>query len=365
MPCQHRREGFTLVELLIVCAIIGILVALLLPAVQAAREAARRTSCSNNLRQAGLALSTYHDLWDVFPYGKGGTGGGTPLSCNRINVSGWVPLLPHLGETPLYKQISEDQTMDGVDFPPFGPDPDPAVDPQIARYSPWQQQLPTLRCPSDGDASTGKQGEPGKTNYCFSRGDSIGNNSNLANPRGIFGYIRGVSISEIADGTSTTIALSERIVAQQANPVMPSQRWSLATEVKDPHKDPAQCVAFGGAGAALTARTFVSTAGRIWSNGWIAYTGFTTVLPPNNPGCLGVEGLEVDGVKWYGWGIISPSSNHPGGIIALMADGSCRFISETINCGNSSATEVAKGPSPYGIWGALGSKNGEDQIGNF
>ena len=145
---RNRHNGFTLVELLVVIAIIGVLVALLLPAVQAAREAARRTTCANNLRQIGLALASYHDTWGVFPFGKGGTQGGTPLSCNMSALSGWAPLLPNLGQWPLFEQISQEQSFGGVVFPPFGPEPDPAAHPDIAKYAPWQQQLAVLSCHS-------------------------------------------------------------------------------------------------------------------------------------------------------------------------------------------------------------------------
>jgi len=94
-----RRQGFTLVELLVVIAIIGILVALLLPAIQAAREAARRSECTNNLKQLGLALHNYHDTHRTFPYRQGGPGS----SGNRL--SGMVGLLPFMEQATLFDQI--------------------------------------------------------------------------------------------------------------------------------------------------------------------------------------------------------------------------------------------------------------------
>lgn len=365
MARRERQNGFTLVELLVVIAIIGVLVALLLPAVQAAREAARRVQCTNNLRQIGLALAGYHNTWETFPFGKGGTDGGTPLSCNMSALGGWAPLLPNLGQSPLFEQISHEQVYGGVSFPPFGPEPDPSADPEIAKYVPWQHQLAVLRCPSDGGAADRLPEEPGRANYCFSRGDSIGNNSNLRESRGIFGHRWGASVAAIADGTSYTVAVSERVVARQPDPQVPGSQWSLATEVKDLHKDPSQCYALGGPGQFLAAPTSVSLAGRIWANGYLAYTGFTTVTPPNSVGCLGVEGLEVDGRRWHGWGVIPPTSQHPGGVNVLLADGSCQFMSDTIACGNLAAPEVVKGPSPYGVWGALGTKNGEELLGDW
>src|SRR5690606_28625210 len=106
---HDRRSGFTLIELLVVIAIIAILIALLLPAVQQAREAARRTQCKNNLKQVGLALHNYHDVFGSFTYKSGGTDR-PPSSapCNLGNArrrSGWVGLLPYIDQGPLYNQI--------------------------------------------------------------------------------------------------------------------------------------------------------------------------------------------------------------------------------------------------------------------
>ncbi len=91
-----RRWAFTLVELLVVIAIIGILIALLLPAVQAAREAARRSQCSNNLKQAGLALLNYESAYRSFPFRMGGTEQGGDTKSNTNRIAGWVPLLPFM-----------------------------------------------------------------------------------------------------------------------------------------------------------------------------------------------------------------------------------------------------------------------------
>src|SRR5437879_165311 len=98
---RRRRRGFTLIELLVVIAIIAVLIALLLPAVQQAREAARRTQCKNNMKQYGLALANYHDVYNMFPIG--GTGG----CCARPPALGFqVRLLPYIDQAPLFNQIN-------------------------------------------------------------------------------------------------------------------------------------------------------------------------------------------------------------------------------------------------------------------
>src|SRR5512143_367601 len=102
---MRRRSAFTLVELLVVIAIIGILIALLLPAVQAAREAARRSQCTNNLKQLGLALHNYHDTHQMFVYRKGGTTGGSATQSNQGRLSGFIPLLPYWEQRPMYDRI--------------------------------------------------------------------------------------------------------------------------------------------------------------------------------------------------------------------------------------------------------------------
>src|SRR5690606_35651696 len=115
---RRARSGFTLVELLVVIAIIGVLVALLLPAVQQAREAARRMQCSNNLKQMGLALHNYHDTYGSFPpRATGTTHGPNGDSHNNGRLNGLIPLLPFLEQGAMYDRIA---TGDGTRAP-FGP----------------------------------------------------------------------------------------------------------------------------------------------------------------------------------------------------------------------------------------------------
>jgi glycogen(starch) synthase len=161
MRVRKRVKGFTLVELLVVIAIIGILIALLLPAVQAAREAARRSQCTNNLKQFALAVHNYVDTYKVFPPKRAGTQSGGCTNCNGNFGSGWMRLLPFYEQQALYDQWSSPQTFGGTAFPAYGPCP---WGPSDVGYQPYYQQVGVLLCPSDGNAATKNATEYGR-NY--------------------------------------------------------------------------------------------------------------------------------------------------------------------------------------------------------
>src|SRR3990172_5889662 len=214
----RRRPGFTLVELLVVIAIIGILIALLLPAVQAAREAARRSQCTNNLKQLGLALHNYHGTYNKFVSLMQGTSADAGCANNQTGtvssrgwLSGFVPLLPYMEQQPLYDQWTSQQGI----YPPWGPPMNPGC---FGDYAPSRAQVPTLLCPSDGGAGDKAATDPGRTNFVFCTGDGLTGElgSVPADPRGIFGYASFITIAEILDGTSNTIAMSECVVTTNA-----------------------------------------------------------------------------------------------------------------------------------------------------
>src|SRR4051794_6862694 len=174
----HRRTaaGFTLVELLVVIAIIGVLVALLLPAVQAAREAARRSQCSNNLKQFGIALHNYHDTFRNFPPRRGGTNGCdgnvdlARVKCNYDRLSAFVMLLPFYEQKALYDTIQAGGVTDSAGnlIAPGGPAPWY----NNAKWTPWQVQLQVIICPSDKIIPTPTS--QAHNSYAFSMGDTLG-----------------------------------------------------------------------------------------------------------------------------------------------------------------------------------------------
>ena len=359
MTGTRLRQGFTLVELLVVIAIIGILIALLLPAVQAAREAARRSQCSNNLKQIGIALHEYHAALQSFPFRQGGTtfSGATEWQSNGRRLSGWVLVLPFMEQGALHQKITSPTTVNGNAVPAWGPLP------WRHEYDPWRVQVPGLLCPSDDGgrrkAASGSDQALGRTNYSFSAGDTIAGsspngtgNGETADPRGIFGRDSGTRIADIRDGTSNTIAISERVIAQEAQLI----RGGTATSVTGMNTNPTNCASLKGAdGMYTSAATVIPYTGKRWNDGATVFNCFTTVLPPNSPSC-------INGLGHGDWGIFSPSSWHPGGVMGLMADGAVRFVSETINTGDISAAEKTFGASPYGVWGAMGTKKGGEAI---
>jgi prepilin-type N-terminal cleavage/methylation domain-containing protein len=351
-------RGFTLVELLVVIAIIGILVALLLPAVQAAREAARRSQCINNLKQLGLAAHNYHDTYKKLPAGEGGTEGGgwgvcdVPPGNNVGSLSPFVVMAPFFEQGPLYDQITSNLTIPGGGtwggpWSPFGPH---TLRPQ---YPPWAERLPNLFCPSDA-AGSSLTGGCGRVNYCHSRGDSI-NRVRQANTRGPFGRLRWYAFGAITDGTSNTAMFSELIIHKSRY----QRDGGTAGPIGGLNTNPGVCYTMIDPNddnlIINTMSSHWDMPGRTWSGGYPIIQGFNTVLPPNAPRCAADRG------EWS-WGTLPPSSNHPGGVNLCLGDGSVTFVSETIDTGNLAAAEVTAGRSPYGVWGAMGSRDGGEAV---
>lgn len=346
--CQRR--GFTLVELLVVIAIIGILIALLLPAVQAAREAARRSQCTNNLKQLGIALHTYHDTYGKFcPMG-------TPMTGRDHGLSGLVSLLPYLEQKPLYDKIAAGDPANGI--PPWGPNSE-------ASWAVWDVSPTSVRCPSDPGKLDGN--EQRLYNYAFSQGDDYQNmmGNDPKNTRGIFGYDIWYGVSNVEDGLSNTTAMSERLRQGRSAAVVQTARTTRhnmgSVEIANLNNQaPSAVFAYTDGQYFLPGYNVRHRFGSRWVDGVPLYAAFNTILPPNGPGAFltrsGVAGADVC--------LLPPSSGHPGGANVLFGDGAVKFISNTIDTGSLGVRQANDyyGPSNYGVWGALGSKAGGESV---
>jgi len=347
---RWSRAGFTLVELLVVIAIIGILVALLLPAVQAAREAARRMSCSNNLKQLALGLHNYHDTHKKFPaLGYTGINGAPGIGAGNWPYAWTIPSLPFVEQQPLYDQMQMQARPAGGGLPTPWSTANNAWE-----NSNWKVDIPAFICPSDPEP-TNRSESPSLLNYKGCVGDDYHQNHFGAHQdrdnRGIFQPLRWIGLQDVKDGTSQTVLLGESIAGGDAADVkggvaVNMQSWNPAACLArvDP-VNPKRLIA-------PVRAQFRPTGGRAW-DGRPYFVGFATLVGPNGPSCHwgGVDGNEHMGTL---------SSWHPGGGQVALADGSVTFVSETIDTGNQTVDDVQNpgGPSPYGVWGALGSRNG-------
>ncbi|MDR1963011.1 MAG: DUF1559 domain-containing protein [Planctomycetaceae bacterium] len=188
-------------------------------------------------------------------------------------------------------------------------------------------------------------------NSCISK-TYTGGGTSAASIRGHFGNGIWFKLSIVTDGTSNTLAFSEAAITPK-NQATTIRGGAVIIATADDLMDPTLCTqSKDGKYYKSTLPTGVTTANA--EVGFMfdgrSHAGFTTVLPPNNPSCF--QSLA------YGWGISTPTSYHSGGVNAAFLDGSVTFISETIDAGSSSAVQGADGQSVYGVWGAMGSKNG-------
>lgn len=363
----RKRSAFTLVELLVVIAIIGILVGLLLPAVQAAREAARRMSCSNNLKQLGLALLNYEYTYRTFPSRSNGTQTG-PMH-NGGRRSGIIGMLPFIEQVAFFDRIQSGDPSATPPILPGGPVPWYPVGTGPGQTMMYVQRFGTLTCPSEPSSPDQMDGGRGINNYAFCAGDTLISVGTTGS--GMFFRFGTVPLRDVTDGLSNTIAMSERVAAAftpggKSTPTI--KEASLLNVVLLGAGHPANCRA---AAAAVSAggRYFASASanlkGRfssIWMDGQVENVGFNTVLAPNSPSCVSGNNPGSDSQH----AVLSASSLHTGGAQAVFVDGSVRFISETIDTGNSAVKPTFGQPSPYGVWGALGTRlGGEVATGDF
>ncbi len=325
-PMKRNRAAFTLIELLVVIAIIAVLIALLVPAVQKVREAASRTTCSNQLKQLGLALHNYHDAYSELPTGS-----------YRSAVFGPGPivfLLPYIEQDSVYKLYNL-ESVSGASGGNAGNDLAAAI------------RIPLLICPSDIHDPKGYQF--GWTNYHSNYGTWVVSKG----WDGVFGpnfdaggakKLPAINFKQIRDGLSNTATFAEVANGRGSDSVYP----------RDPRID---CFDFGSltdknissARASLLAKDYKTAnfadnwnppwrwRGYPWREGSIWRTGYTHLLPPNMP-CWRCNS------DW--WQLVTPASSfHGNGVNVVMADGAVRFVSSDVN------------PD---AWTAAGSRFGEE-----
>lgn len=342
-PTRRLRDGFTLVELLVVIAIIGVLVALLLPAVQAAREAARRMQCTNHLKQLGLAAHNHASALGHLPAGfRGKLMPQMPL--HYFDSWGALALLtPYLEQSAAYNLIDLEQSMYGSDF-------------NITSPVALQTVVSVFLCPSDSGQSVcrdayGVQGELAPTNYSFSLGTGTtrGKTGSLGSPYdadGVFYAMSKTRLTDIKDGTSNTIGASERLLGAGPEAGSVGSRAELNPQT--------MFVNIQGelTEAACDASLQVNGSQRrmfTWVAGEPRCTSYNHYFPPNDRNhadCVTNHGEQQ--FAYTGHGLSTARSHHPGGVVAWYCDGSVRFISETID---------------LAIWRALATRSGGEVIG--
>ncbi|HID77813.1 MAG TPA: DUF1559 domain-containing protein [Planctomycetaceae bacterium] len=334
---HNRRRAFTLIELLVVIAIIGMLIALLLPAVQAARGAARRMSCANNLKQCALALHNYHDTYRCFP-GLGVRG--------LLSFSIQARLLPFAERSNLQNLIDFRQPLFVGGHGRFELNP---LQAEAARTV-----VPMFRCPADGTedlfryfTTPDRPLAGGNVVACI--GSGTGTDYDVRYPTdGLFYYRSARAFRDILDGTSSTVVFAETLLGNHKettgpSPEDPRRQMGLMMHLRPNRGRP------GLAGVVNPDLESLLAQCSRWSGrrcaGWIvgkAYTTmFHTYMPPNT---------SVPDLYSMGIGFFAARSNHSGGVNVAMADGSVRFVSESID---------------LATWRALGSRAGGEVIGPF
>lgn len=388
-PISTRR-GFTLVELLVVIAIIGVLIALLLPAVQAAREAARRMQCTNHVKQLTLATHNMHDVLGHLPsacaskelcadylrsknHAVNATTGipNGDYDGNRHRYGFLTELLPYIEQQQVYEVIRQSAWGTGTKY-------DPWTD---SDGSPFRSSIAYFVCPSERNKSV--EYSLAVASYRCNRGDLWVDWDAVAS-RGPFanGYFTLVDFAGIPDGTSNTIFISESPcgpVVEVSAFVKGGMAYDIGGSIDAVTSDsdtggikdttPKACMDRKGSGGKISTKHSTvkgtNAAGRRWGDARATYTQFFTILPPNSPHCVVTTGA---GTSEAG-NLHSAGSYHSGGVNVGMGDASVRFVSDTINTQNldklathadigSSSEAGWGGPAFYGVWAELGTRAG-------
>ena len=403
-------SAFTLVELLVVISILTILLGLLIPAVQAAREAGRRAECAANLKQAALAVQMYHNTHDGLPalcttYKRyefvEKTDTGTEVGTCGVQIF----LLPYLEQGQVYEGFEAFASSEPIDrtrpshiIEPYPPTyPNVYVDGEHPRHWASGVVIPVFACPSDGESgvveSPAREYDNmqragyyfdysiwsfSRRNIMFNMGDAPLYNCDIDTPatkRGAFTPHSWKSFADITDGLSNTLCLAESITGRPTDfaaaynktyPKISDARRDVAAapDGRDPANMrvwPSVCLLSVNKIDPLKLDSVEpwGERGAYWFIGKPLSNGFSTNLPPNSLTCS-------FGYSAFGPVIGGVSSFHPGGANTAMMDGSVRFIHDDIDTGDVfvpkdrllETNQAVEGKSTYGVWGALGSING-------
>jgi prepilin-type N-terminal cleavage/methylation domain-containing protein/prepilin-type processing-associated H-X9-DG protein len=306
------RRAFTLIELLVVIAIIGILIALLLPAVQKVREAASRMQCTNNLKQLGLALHNHHDALGYFPAGRDPWP--NPFSAQSR-------LLPFVEQENLQHLVDFNQpTSTGVNL------------------TAAQTPIKLLICPSDPAGGRIPGSQYAGNNYAGNVGTGV-NNGDYTTGDGIFLLNNRIGFRDISDGTSNTAAFSEIILGSgttRTGPTAPDRRHFIQL--------PGSTVTTPEACTPGSDTTWAGNRGDRWINGGYLSTLYNHYYLPNttsNFDCINAAN---------NYGLTTARSMHANGVNLLLCDGSVRFLANGIT---------------LATWRALGTRAGGEVVGDF
>ena len=356
-----KSRSLTLADFFVISVCVLVILSIALVGVQRQRVAARSLTCENNLKQLGLALHNYHSAYKLLPMGCGGSsavGGLEPWRSNQDRLSAWIGLTPFAEQQALWERISNPMQAGGKVFPSMGPVP--WYDPEV--YTPWGQRPGLFVCPSDEDAAR----FPTVSSYTLNYGDAIHMVGSPHDPttalkaraiqaasRGMFFGKQPLRFRDCLDGLSNTLLFSEACIANQP----------VAKKVAGLISNPSLCIA---ASKDPTAEFWAEGREACWADGCLRSVGFQTILPPNSPSCTSdLSDLE---------GVMSASSYHPEGVHVAFADGSVRFVLDSIDAGRSDSPSVAimadgknayalpGSPSPYGLWGAIGTRASKERV---